>query len=429
MRRLFLDLSPVRASRGFRNLTIGDTISILGTQVTAVAIPLQVYDQTRSAAAVGLVGLVGLVPLVVLGLYGGAVADAVDRRRLVMGTTTGQAMLSGVLAAQAVLDLRWTWLLYVVIALQSALFALEHPARTAFVPRLLPAHMLPAANALRLAVFNLGLTIGPLLAGPLVAGVGYASAYLIDGLSFAAGLWAVVQLPRMAPEGGGRRAGLASVVEGLRFLSTREVLLMTFVVDIVAMVFGMPRALFPSLAHEVFHGGPSTVGAMFSALSAGALVGAVLGGWFGRVHRQGLAVIVSVLAWGLCILGFGLTSSLVLALFLLAGAGAADMVSAAFRTSILQSFAPDEMRGRLGGVFVVVVAGGPRIGDGRAGGMASWLGVQPSVWIGGCLVVAITLVLAALVPRFARYDVREHAPHAPEPSPAEPAGPGVAPSG
>jgi MFS family permease len=168
---------------------------------------------------------------------------------------------------------------------------------------------------------------------------------------------------------------------------------------------------------------------MFSALSAGALVGAVLGGWFGRVHRQGLAVIVSVLAWGLCILGFGLTSSLVLALFLLAGAGAADMVSAAFRTSILQSFAPDEMRGRLGGVFVVVVAGGPRIGDGRAGGMASWLGVQPSVWIGGCLVVAITLVLAALVPRFARYDVREHAPHAPEPSPAEPAGPGVAPSG
>ena len=151
MRRLLLDLSPVRESRGFRNLTIGDTVSILGTTVTAVAVPLQVYDQTRSAAAVGAVGLVGLVPLVVLGLYGGAVADAVDRRRLVMATTTGQALLSGVLAAQAVVDLRWTWLLYVVIALQSALFALEHPARTAFVPRLLPSHQLPAANALRLA--------------------------------------------------------------------------------------------------------------------------------------------------------------------------------------------------------------------------------------------------------------------------------------
>jgi MFS family permease len=429
VRRLFLDLSPVRESRGFRNLTIGDAVSILGTTVTAVAIPLQVYDQTRSAAAVGAVGLVGLVPLVVLGLYGGAVADAVDRRRLVMGTTTGQALLSGLLAAQAALDLRWTWLLYVVIALQSALFALEHPARTAFVPRLLPSHQLPAANALRLAVFNLGLTLGPLVAGVLVAGLGFASAYTLDSLSFVAALWAVAALPAMAPEGGGRPAGLSSVIEGLRFLATRQVLLMTFVVDIVAMVFGMPRALFPSLADDVFHGGPGTVGAMFSALAAGALLGAVLGGWFSRVHRQGLAVVVAILAWGVCIIGFGLTSSLLVALVLLAGAGAADMVSAAFRTSILQSFAPDEMRGRLGGVFIVVVAGGPRIGDGRAGGMASWLGVQESVWIGGCLVVAITLVLAVLVPRFTRYDVRNHAPHAPEPSPAEPAGPGVAPSG
>ncbi|HUR52075.1 MAG TPA: MFS transporter [Mycobacteriales bacterium] len=416
-RRYLLDLSPVRESRGFRNLTIGDTISIVGTQVTAVAIPLQVYDQTRSAAAVGLVGLVGLVPLVVLGLYGGAVADAVDRRKLVLATTAGQAALSGLLAFHAVLGLRWTWLLYVVIAVQSALFALEHPARTAFVPRLLPARLLPSANALRLAVFNLGLTLGPLIAGLLVAGVGFSAAYLVDALSFVGGLWAVASLPSMEPEGGGRPAGLASVIEGLRFLGTRQVLLMTFVVDIVAMVFGMPRALFPSLADGVFDGGASTVGAMFSALAAGALVGAVLGGWFGRVHRQGLAVLVAIVAWGLCITGFGLTSSLLLGLVLLAGAGAADMVSAAFRTSILQSFAPDEMRGRLGGVFIVVVAGGPRLGDGRAGGMASWLGVQESVWVGGLLVIGLTLAIAAFAPRFVRYDVRHHAPASPPASP------------
>lgn len=407
MRRWLLDLSPVRESRGFRNLAIGDAISVVGTQVTAVAIPLQVYDQTRSAAAVGAVGLVGLVPLVLLGLYGGAVADAVDRRRLVLATTSCQVVLSAVLAVQAFAGLGWTWLLYAVIALQSACFALEHPARQAFVPRLVRPEQLPAANSLRLAQFNLGLTLGPLLAGVLIAGFGFGPAYGLDALSFAASLLAVRSLPSMAPEGGGRPAGLASVLEGLRFLVTQQVLLMTFVVDIVAMVFGMPRALFPSMADHVFHGGPSTVGALFSALAVGGLLGAVFGGWFGRVHRQGLAVLVAIVGWGVCVIGFGLTSSLWLALLCLAGAGAADMVSAAFRSTILQSFAPDAMRGRLGGVFIVVVAGGPRLGDGRAGGMASWLGVRESVVVGGVLVVVLTLVVAVLVPRFAAYDTRE----------------------
>jgi len=409
VKRLLLDLSPLRESRGFRNLVIGDAISVVGTQVTAVAIPLQLYEQTGSPAAVGAVGLVGLVPLVVLGLYGGAVADAMDRRRLVLGTTAAQVMLSSVLALHAVSGLELTWLLYVVIALQSACFALEHPARQAFVPRLVRPEQLPAANALRLAEFNLGLTLGPLLAGVLIAVFGFAPAYALDAISFAGALLAVRTLPTMSPEGGGRPAGLASVLEGLRFLWTAPVLLMTFVVDIVAMVFGMPRALFPAMAEGVFHGGPSTVGALYSALAAGALVGAVFGGWFGRVHRHGLAVLVAIVGWGLWIVGFGFTSSLWLGLLLLAGAGAADMVSAAFRSTILQSFAPDAMRGRLGGVFIVVVAGGPRLGDGRAGGMASWLGVQESVWVGGLLVVALTLVAAVAVPRFTRYDSREHA--------------------
>ncbi len=407
MRKYLLDLSPVRESRGFRNLVIGDGISVVGTQVTAVAVPLQVYAETRSAAAVGLVGLVGLVPLVVLGLYGGAVADAVDRRRLVLATTTCQVVLSAVLAAQAFAGLGWVWLLYVLIALQSACFALEHPARQAFVPRLVRPDQLPAANSLRLAEFNLGLTLGPLLAGGLIALFGFGPAYALDGLSFAASLLAVRSLPSMSPEGGGRPAGLASVLEGLRFLATQQVLLLTFVVDIIAMVFGMPRALFPSMADSVFHGGPTTVGALFSAMAVGGLLGAVFGGWFGRVHRQGLAVLVAIVAWGVCVIGFGLTSSLWLALLCLAGAGAADMVSAAFRSTILQSFAPDAMRGRLGGVFIVVVAGGPRLGDGRAGGMASWLGVRESVVIGGVLVVVLTLLIAVLVPRFAAYDTRE----------------------
>ena len=409
MRQHLLDITPLTTSKPFRRLVIGDAVSMIGVQVTAVAVPLQVYAQTRSAAAVGLVGLVGLVPLVVLGLYGGAVADAVDRRRLVLLTTTVQAGLSTALAVQALAGLHWTWLLYVIVAVQSGLFAIESPARGAIIPRLLPKEQLPQANALRVTEFNLGLFAGPLVAGVLVSVSGFGTAYLVDAVSFAASFWAISLLPPIPPEGGGRPAGLASVLEGLRFLATRQVLYMTFVVDIIAMVFGMPRALFPSMADHVFHGGAAETGAMFSAMALGALLGVAFGGWFGRVHRQGAAVLVAIVGWGVCIVGFGLTSHLWLALVLLAGAGAADMVSAVFRSSILQSAAPDAMRGRLGGVFIVVVAGGPRLGDGRAGGMASWLGVQQSVWIGGLLVIGLTVVVAVLVPRFAAYDSRHDA--------------------
>ena len=405
-RRLALDLTPVRTSRGFRNLLVGDAVSVIGTQVTAVAVPLQVYALTRSAAAVGLVGVAGLVPLVVMGLYGGAVADAVDRRRLVLATTVAQALCSAVLLGQAVAGADRVWLLYAVVAVQSGLFALDSPARQAFPPRLLPPALLPAANALRQVEFNVGMAVGPLLAGGLVAVFGFGTAYGLDAVSFAASLWAVASLPSMAPEGGGRRAGLASVVEGLRFLATRKVLLMTFVVDIIAMVFGMPRALFPALADHVLGGAEAGAGAMYSALAAGALVGAVFGGWFGRVHRQGRAVVLAILAWGACIVGFGLTSHLWLALLMLAGAGASDMVSAVFRTAILQTAAPDEMRGRLGGVFIVVVAGGPRLGDARSGASAALVGLQPAVVVGGLLVIALTVVAALAVPRFMRYDAR-----------------------
>ena len=405
-RRVTLDLSPLRYSSGFRNLLIGDAVSVIGTQITAVAIPLQVYAQTRSAAAVGLVGIVGLVPLVVFGMYGGAVADAVDRRRLVLVTTSLQAVLSFVLLAQAVAGVEWTWLLYSLVALQSGLFALDSPARSAFIPRLLPSALLPSANALRQVEFNVGMTLGPLFAGVIIVTFGFGTAYGIDAVSFAASVWAVASLPAMAPEGGGRRAGVASVLEGLRFLRTRQVLMLTFVVDIIAMVFGMPRALFAPLADHVFGGGEAAAGVLYAAIPAGSLLGALLGGWFGRVHRQGFAVVVSILAWGACIVGFGLTDHLWLALVLLAGAGAADMISAVFRTAILQTAAPDVMRGRLGGIFIVVVAGGPRLGDGRSGSFASWFGLQEAVVVGGILVMALTLVVAAAVPRFVAYDSR-----------------------
>jgi MFS family permease len=407
LRGAALDLTPLRESRPYRRLLFGDAVSVIGTQVTIVAVPIQVYDLTGSAAAVGLVGLAGLLPLVVFGLYGGAIADAVDRRRLVLVTTSGQALLAVVLVVQALLGLEQVALLYAVVAVQAALFAVDSPARQAFVPRLLPVRLLPAANALKQVEFNLGVTVGPLLAGVLVARAGYEAAYAVDLLTFGAALLAVAGLPSMPPAGGGRRAGTASVLEGLAFLRTRQVLLMTFVVDLVAMVFAMPRALFPALADEVFGGGAQTAGLLYSALAAGALVGALFSGWFGRVHRHGVAVLAAIGAWGLSITLFGLTDVLWLGLLCLAAAGASDMVSAVFRTAILQAAAPDEMRGRLGGVFIVVVAGGPRLGDGRAGGGAELVGLQGSVVGGGLAVLGITAAVAAGARRFRAYDARQ----------------------
>jgi len=406
LRGAALDLTPLRESKPFRRLLFGDAVSVLGTQITIVAVPIQVYAQTRSAAAVGLVGLAGLLPLIVFGLYGGAIADAVDRRKLVLVTTLGQAALALVLVAQALAGLESIALLYAVVAGQAALFAVDSPARHAFVPRLLPVHLLPAANALKQVEFNLGVTVGPLLAGLLIGRFGYGAAYGLDALTFAAALVSVAGLPSMPPAGGGRPAGLRSVLEGLSFLRTRQVLLMTFVVDLIAMVFAMPRALFPALAEQVYGGGPQTAGLLYSALAAGALLGALFSGRLGNVTRQGAAVLVAIVAWGLAVTLFGLTDVLWLGLVLLAAAGAADMVSAVFRIAIMQAAAPDEMRGRLGGVFIVVVAGGPRLGDARAGGGAELVGLQGSSIVGGLTVVGLTAAIAAGASRFRAYDSR-----------------------
>jgi MFS family permease len=410
LRGAAIDLRPLQESPAFRRLIAGEAISVIGTWVTMVAVPLQVYALTRSSAAVGLVGVAGLLPLIVFGLYGGAIADAVDRRKLVLCTTLGQLALALVLVAQAVADVQSVLLLYAVVACQAGLSAVDSPARQAFVPRLLRKELLPAANALKLVEFNLAVTIGPLIAGVLVARVGYEAAYGLDALTFVAAVVAVAGLPSMPPAGGGRRAGTASVLEGLAFLKTRQVLLMTFVVDLVAMVFAMPRALFPALAEEVFGGGEQTAGLLYSALAAGALVGALFSGWFGRVHRQGIAVLAAIVVWGAAIALFGTTDVLWLALLFIAVAGAADMVSAAFRTAILQAAAPDEMRGRLGGVFIVVVAGGPRLGDARAGGGAELVGLQGSSVFGGLAVVGITLAIAAGAKNFRSYDARDPLP-------------------
>ena len=408
-RRIAADVTPLRESQDYRRWWFGYSVSFTGTQLSQFAIPLQVYVLTKSSFDVGLVGLVVFVPLVTMGLVGGAIADAVDRRRLTLVTGTVLMALSVVLTVQAATGPR-LWLLYVVAGVQGAFSAIDSSARGAILPRLVRREMLPAANALGQLGFNTGLSVGPLLGGLLVGTLGFSWAYGLDTLSFLAVLYAVWRLPPMPPEGGGSRAGVASVLEGLRFLGPRKNVLMTFLVDINAMVFGMPRALFPAIAANWFHGGAGTVGLLAAAPPIGALVGAATSGWTGRIRRQGFAVLVSVAVWGGSIGLFGFTRTLWLALVLLAIAGAADMVSAIFRNTILQVSTPDALRGRLQGVFIVVVTGGPRLGALEAGSMAAGFGTQASVVSGGLACVAGVALLAAAYPSFAKYDANDPVP-------------------
>jgi MFS family permease len=413
-RRIAADTTPLRESADYRRWWFGYSVSFTGTQLTQFAIPFQVYKLTHSSLAVGLVGLVVLVPLVTMGLLGGAIADAMDRRKLTLVTSTALFALAAVLTVQAVLHLDQVWLLYVVAGTQGAFSAIDSSARGAILPRLVRRELMPAANALGQLGFNTGLTTGPLLGGLLIGTVGFGWTYGLDAASFLAVLYAIWRLPAQVPEGGavsgGARARIASVAEGLRFLGPRKNLLMTFLVDINAMVFGMPRALFPAIGTMWFHGGAGTVGLLAAAPSVGALLGAATSGWAGRVRRQGLAVLVSVTVWGGSIALFGFTRILWLALLLLAIAGAADMVSAIFRNTILQVATPDALRGRLQGVFIVVVTGGPRLGDFEAGSVGSAFGSEVSVVTGGLACIAGVAILAARYPSFARYDAREPVP-------------------
>ena len=409
-RRVAADVTPLRESAAYRRWWVGYMVSNVGSQLTIVAAQLQVFAISHSSFDVGLTGLVTVVPLVVFGLFGGSIADAVDRRLLNLITSSIAICLSTLLVVQAALGLDLLWLLYLLMGLQAAVFSVDSATRGAMLPRLVRRDLLPAANSLGQISQNTALTAGPLLAGLIVSLSGFTAAYLVDACSYLAVLYALFRLPPVPPEGGGHRPGLKSVVEGLRFLGPRKNLLMTFLVDINAMVFGMPRVLFPALAVDTFHGGSGIAGLLYAAPSVGALLGASMSGWAGRIRRQGLAVLLAVCVWGASIAVFGFTDVLWVALVLLAIAGAADMVSAIFRNTILQVATPDSLRGRLQGVFIVVVAGGPRVGDVEAGTVASLFSVQASVVSGGLLCLLGVGALAAKYRGFARYDARHPVP-------------------
>jgi MFS family permease len=420
LRDLVADTRPLR-NEHFRRLWLANIVTVVGAQLTVVAVPAQIYADTGSTAYVGLTGVFGLVPLVVFGLYGGALADAFDRRTILQVTTTGLIVTSGLFWLQALLGNTNVWVLLALFAVQQAFFAVNQPTRSAVLPKLMTSELLPAANSLNMTIMQAGAIAGPLVAGLLIPVTGYTWLYFLDTLSLLATLWAVIGLPRLAVEGAAGAPGFAAVVDGFAYLRHQPVLLMSFVVDIIAMVFGMPRALFPEIAHVDFdgpRGGGLVFALLFAAIPVGAVLGGVLSGWVSRVQRQGLAVIVCIIVWGLAITGFGIAvgiggtlsgaasaTMLAVALLLLAVGGAADMASAAFRTSMLQSAADDSVRGRLQGVFTVVVAGGPRIADTLHGGVAALVGASATAAGGGVLVVVGVVVAALAVPSFVRYRV------------------------
>ncbi|MFD9791295.1 MFS transporter [Streptomyces sp. NPDC059070] len=408
--RIFADLTPLRSSAHYRRLWFGNTISWIGQGMTALAISLQVYDITGSSFSVGLVGLFSLVPLMVFGLYGGAVADTVDRRRLGLASATGSAVLSAGLAAAALAGFAEVWFLYGIVALQSVCAALNGPARSSMMPRLLPPEQLPAANALNSITMTSGTLLGPTLGGLIVGFAGYQTAYLIDAVTFAASLYAMWRLPAMLPDRDRTTAKRASVLDGFRFLATRPNLRMTFFSDFCAMILAHPRALFPAVAVLWYDGDARTTGLLVAAPALGALLGGVFSGWLSRVHRHGLAILVAVGAWGAAIAVFGLTRNLWLGVLFLALAGCADTVSMVFRNTMMQVAAPDEMRGRLQGVFIVVVAGGPRLGDFLAGSTADLASPTVAVTGGGLACVLAVTLLGLTRRRFARYDARDPQP-------------------
>jgi MFS family permease len=402
------DTRPLRVP-AYRRLWSAGTVTVIGAQLTVVAVPTQIFALTGSSAYVGLTGLFGLVPLVVFGLWGGAIADAVDRRMLLLVTGAGIAAMSLALWVIAASGVGSVWLVLVLFAVQSALLAINQPARSAVIPRLVSPALLPAANTLNFTVFTFGAVVGPLLAGVLIPVVGLPVLYLVDALALLATLWATWRLPPMPPptaEGARARAGVREVVAGFRYAAMHKVLLVSFLADVIAMALGMPRILFPEMAERTFGdppGGGVALGLLFAAIPAGAVLGGLFSGWLSRVRRQGVAVTVAICVWGLGVALFGLAHSLWLAVLLLAVAGAGDLVSAVFRQSMLQSVATDEMRGRMQGVFTVVVAGGPRVADIWHGGLGALIGPGPAAAAGGFAVVVALLLAVARFREFWRY--------------------------
>jgi MFS family permease len=408
--RVVVDISPLRDFPAYRRLWLGQSVNIIGSQVTRVALPYQVYVLTHSTLAIAGLTLVQLVPLLLFSLGGGSLADVVDRRRLLLVTQAALALSSLALAIVS-LGTPDLVVLFAIAFVASAFGSIDQPTRASSTPRLVPAHRLPAAIALGQLSYNAGSVIGPAVGGLILAGAGVSGAYTLDVVTYGVSIVAIMGLPSIPPVVAGRRAGLAAIRESLAFVRSRRTILSTFAIDLNAMIFGMPTALFPALALDVFRAGPVGVGLLNAAPAAGAFVAVFLSGIVTRLRRIGRGIIVAVVVWGASIALFGLsTFSFPLALFFLGIAGAADVLSAVLRSTLVQLTTPDDLRGRVSAIHILVVTSGPRIGDVEAGTAAALGGVRFSVVSGGLACIAgVALVLVAF-PALLRYDAQQALP-------------------
>lgn len=404
LRAFALDITPLTTSRDFRLLYTGQFVSMFGSAISYVVLPVQMYQLTRSPFAVGMLGVAEFVPMLVLAFVGGTLADYVDRRRLIVWAESGLALCTVLLAANASLATPRAWVLFAAAALMAGLGAIHRPALEALTPRLLPPEQMPAVAALNMARYSFNHIVGPGIAGVVVATAGAGPAFLIDTATFVVAAVTMLLIRTIPPPAQTERPSLRSVVEAWRYASRRQELIGTYVLDLVAMFFGMPMALFPAIA-EQFPG--ASVGWFYSMMAVGPLVVSLTSGWTGRVQRHGLAITLAVVAWGIAIVGFGLATNVWVALVCLAGAGAADSVSATFRMTIWNQTIPDRLRGRMASIEMLSYLTGPYLGNAEAGLVAAMAGLRTSVVSGGVLCIAGAGVAALLLPRFIRYDGRD----------------------
>jgi MFS family permease len=401
-----MDIQPLQESPAFMRLWLGSSLSSIGSRMTTFAVALQVYYLTHSSLAVGGVGLAMAAPAIVLGLAGGTVADAVDRRKLVLVTTSGLAVISTLFAVQAFTNLGLVWLLYALVAVQSLLAAVDGPARRTFLPRLLPAENVSAGAALNMFAFHLSVTAGPALAGLITAGLGLRACYLVDAVSFSAALYGIARLPAMPPTGAAARPSLRAVADAIGFIRRSRILAGAFLADMNATILGMPFALFPAINADHFGGAAQTLGLLNSAPAVGGIIGSALSGPVGRVSHQGRAILIASAVWGAGLAAFGLANDLRLALGFLVLAGVADVLSVVFRTTIVQVTTPDNYRGRVSAAEYVVGVACPQLGNFRAGAVGSLTSATIGAVSGGLSTVVGAALIALLNPAMTGYRAR-----------------------
>jgi MFS family permease len=413
--RLLADITPLRESAVFRRLWAGTTLSSAGSALASFAVVLQVYDLTRSPVAVGMLGVAQMVPTLAVGLLGSPVTDVMDRRKLVLATSGCLAAVSAVLAAQALVGLGMAWALYALTAAQSALSAVDRPARGTFVPSLLSANQLAAGLALNRLSFQITLTAGPALAGLIAAAphLGLPACYLLDTVSFTAALYGIARLPAMPPQSGATRPGLRAAAEGIGFIRRSPVIAGAFLADLTATVFGLPVALFPAINAERFGGDPRTLGLFTTAIGLGGLASAAFSGLVTHVSRQGRAMLCAVAVWGAAFAGFAVAPSLWLTLSLLAIAGAADTFTVVFRGAVVAAATPDHLRGRVMAADYVIGAGGGQLGNLEAGTLGSLTSPTISALTGGLVTIAGAVVIGLALPAFTRHRRKRPGPPPP----------------